>query len=52
VLSAYFTYQNPIVISKNSMGENEVEGKILPRLPRIGFGKRKNKKEKSSSEGK
>jgi hypothetical protein len=44
VLSVYFTYQNPIVISKNSMGENEVEGKILPRLPRIGFGKRKKGK--------
>ena len=47
VLSAYFTYQNPIVVNRNSAGENEVEGRIFPRMPRIGLGKRK-KKEKAS----
>lgn len=51
VLAAYFTYQNPIVVNKNSAGENEVEGRIFPRMPRIGFSKRK-KKEKSSAGGK
>jgi hypothetical protein len=52
VLSAYFTYQNPIVISKNSIGENEVEGKIFPRFPRIGLKNRKNKEKGSASESK
>jgi hypothetical protein len=45
VLSAYFVYQNPIVVNKNQNGENEVEGRFLPRLPKIGFGKRPKKKE-------
>jgi hypothetical protein len=45
VLSAYFTYQNPIVIKRNENNENEVEGRILPRLPKIGFGKRNNSKQ-------
>jgi hypothetical protein len=46
VLSAYFTYQNPIVINRNSNGENEVEGRIFPRVPKVTLGKRKPKKEK------
>jgi len=40
ILSMYFTYQNPIVIKRNENNENEVEGRILPRLPKIGFGNR------------
>jgi hypothetical protein len=50
VLAAYFTYQNPIVVNRSATGENEVEGRIFPRLPRIGLGKRK-KKEKDSEKG-
>lgn len=45
VLSAYFTYQNPIVISRNGSGENEVEGKVLPKLP-FRFTKRPKKNKK------
>jgi hypothetical protein len=48
VLSAYFTYQNPIVINRNMNGENEVEGRLFPRVPKIGFGKRPNKKGKEA----
>lgn len=43
ILAMYFTYQNPIVIKRNSGGENEVEGRFLPRVPRLGFGKRPKK---------
>jgi hypothetical protein len=46
VLSLYFTYQNPIVISRNGSGENEVEGRVLPKLP-FRFSKRPNKQNKS-----
>jgi hypothetical protein len=46
VLSAYFTYQNPIVIKRNMNGESEVEGRFLPRVPKIGFGKRNKDKKK------
>jgi hypothetical protein len=46
VLAAYFTYQNPIVVKKNGFGENEVEGNVLPRFPKLGLGKRNNKKNK------
>jgi hypothetical protein len=46
VLSVYFTYQNPIVIKRNMNGESEVEGRFLPRVPKIGFGKRPKKEEK------
>jgi hypothetical protein len=49
VLSAYFTYQNPIVISRNSAGENEVEGRVFPRVPSIKLGKRKKKDSSSES---
>lgn len=45
VLSIYFVYQNPIVVNKNQYGENEVEGRFFPKLPKIGFGKRPKKKE-------
>jgi len=45
VLSVYFTYQNPIVIKRNIDGQNEVEGRMFPKLPSFGLGKRnKNKK--------
>jgi hypothetical protein len=45
VLSLYFTYQNPIVIKRNLDGQNEVEGRMFPKLPSFGLGKRnKNKK--------
>lgn len=45
VLAAYFTYQNPIVISRNGVGENEVEGRVLPKLP-FRFTKRPKKNKK------
>jgi hypothetical protein len=51
VLAAYFTYQNPIIIKKNTLGENEVEGHLLPRMPKLGLGKR-NKDKNKSKEGK
>jgi hypothetical protein len=41
ILGVYFTYQNPIIIKRNDQGGNEVEGKVLPKVPRFGFGKRK-----------
>lgn len=41
VLAIYFTYQNPIVIKRNENGENEVQGRVFPR---IGFGKREHKR--------
>jgi hypothetical protein len=47
VLAAYFTYQNPIVITRNSEGENEVQGRFLPRVPKIGLGKRDKKNKES-----
>jgi len=46
ILSVYFTYQNPIVINRNELHENEVEGRFLPRLPKlgkIGLGKRQKR---------
>jgi len=46
VLSAYFTYQNPIVINRNSNGENEVTGRLFPRVPKVSLGKRNKKEEK------
>jgi hypothetical protein len=49
ILALYFTYQNPIIIKRNNSGENEVEGRFLPRVPKIGFGKR-DKKSKEGSE--
>jgi hypothetical protein len=48
VLSLYFVYQNPIVINRNQSGENEVEGRFLPRIPKISFGKRKDKNKKEA----
>jgi hypothetical protein len=44
ILSMYFTYQNPIVIKRNENNENEVEGRILPRLPKINLGNRNRQK--------
>lgn len=41
ILALYFTYQNPISVQRNDMNENEVQGRILPRLPKVGLGKRK-----------
>jgi len=46
ILSMYFTYQNPIIINRNATNENEIEGRFLPRVPRIGrvgLGKRHKK---------
>jgi len=50
ILSIYFTYQNPIVIKKNAIGENEVQGRFFPRIPRVGFGKRPKRIRKSKKE--
>jgi hypothetical protein len=43
ILGVYFTYQNPIVIKRNDQGASEVEGKVLPKVPRFGLGKREKK---------
>jgi hypothetical protein len=50
VLAAYFTYQNPITVKKNLNNENEIEGRFLPRLPKISLGKRNKKKDKEDKE--
>jgi hypothetical protein len=36
ILSLYFTYQNPVIINRNASNENEIEGRFLPRVPKIG----------------
>jgi len=46
VLSIYFTYQNPIVIKRNQDGSNEVEGRILPKVPKFKLEKRDKKNKK------
>jgi hypothetical protein len=43
ILSIYWTYQNPISVSRNDSNEAEVNGKFLPKIPRPSFGKRKKK---------
>jgi hypothetical protein len=50
VLSAYFTYQNPIVIKRNENNENELEGRILPRLPEIKLGNRNRNKQNNNNQ--
>ena len=45
VLSAYFVYQNPIVLRRNESNENEIEGRFLPRLPRPSLQSRAKRKE-------